>query len=119
MRTEAPIFVRLLHLLGAIRELAPFSEMSADEEQLLGDLIIRWHRTEAIRVSDMMRDETRTSGSTIYRRLIALRDKGIILLRTDSADRRVKFVEPTDKAHAYMQQLTVNLDTLIRGAHTE
>jgi len=119
MSDEGPLLVRLLHFLSAIRELAPFSTMSADEEQLLSELIMRWHRADAIRISDMMADDSRASGSTVYRRLIALRDKGLILLRTDETDKRVKFVEPTDKADAYMQHLSLNLDRLIKGARSE
>jgi hypothetical protein len=37
---------RLFHFLRAIHEITPFSEMSADEEGLLGHLIVRWHQNE-------------------------------------------------------------------------
>ena len=45
------------------------------------------------------------SQSTAYRRIIALSEKGFVDLRIDSADRRVKFVDPTEIAHRYMKEL--------------
>lgn len=95
MRMKYPAYIRLLNLMIALRELSPFAELTADEEQLLGDLIVRWDQGVDIRVSDIMNGGSRGSGSAIYRRLITLRDKRMIVLRTDSEDKRVKFIEPT------------------------
>ena len=107
--------VRLLNLLSAIRELAPFSQLTADEEQLLDQLVVRWERGEVVTVGDMMTGSERTSGSTIYRRLVALRDKGLIEFRVDASDRRVRFVEPTDQAQAYIRYLETGVAKLIGG----
>ena len=41
-----PLHIRLLNLLGAIRDLSPFDVMTAEEEELLRDLIVRWHTAE-------------------------------------------------------------------------
>ena len=46
-----PADIKLLNLLEAIRGLSPFDAMSADEECLLRNLIIRWHAGEDIPVS--------------------------------------------------------------------
>jgi hypothetical protein len=75
--------------LEGVRELAPFSQLTADEEQLLDQLVVRWERDEVVTVGDMMTGSERTSGSTIYSRLVALRDKGLIEFRIDASDRRV------------------------------
>ena len=105
MTVPAPLHVRLLNLLGAIRDLSPFHVLTAEEEQLLGSLIVRWHDHDNISVSHVMRDLASVSQTTIYRRLISLRDKGFVRLRTDAADKRVKFVEPTSLSDSYAAQI--------------
>lgn len=64
--------VRLLNMLSALRELTPFNSLTADEEVLLDELIVHWHRTDNLTISDVMVGTRRVSSSTNYRRLIAL-----------------------------------------------
>jgi len=116
--TDTSIFVRLLNLLDAIRGMSPFSDLSADEEQLLGQLVLRWQREEQFTVGDVMQSSDRASPSTIYRRLIALRDKGLADLCIDESDRRVKFIQPTPLAHEYVRNFSVHLDALIARERT-
>lgn len=92
-----------------------FSALSADEEQLLGELIAQWHDTCSLTVTQVMQSDTRTSQSTVYRRLVALRNKGLIHFRSDVSDKRVKFVEPTQEAKTYMLKLGLQLETLIKA----
>jgi DNA-binding MarR family transcriptional regulator len=115
MPSEAPIYVRLFHLLRAVREASAFSTLSADEEQLLGELIAQWHDTGSITVTEVMQSATRTSQSTVYRRLVALRNKGLISFRSDTDDKRLKFVEPTRKAKTYMLQLGSYLEAIVKA----
>ena len=110
MPRSLPADIKLLNLLEAIRGLSPFDAMSADEECLLRNLIIRWHAGEDISVSQVMNGMAGASGTTAYRRLIALRDKGLIELRVDQTDRRVKYVEPTALAKTYRQQVRKALE---------
>jgi len=115
MPSEAPIYVRLFHLLRAVREASAFSTLSADEEQLLGELIAQWHDIGPITVKEVTQGGARTSQSTVYRRLVGLRNKGLIHFRSDINDKRVKFVEPTREAKTYMRQLGSHLETLIKA----
>ena len=108
--------VRLLNLLSAMREIAPFSALTADEEQLLDELIIRWHQASAVSVSEVMYEVSRATSSTTYRRLVALRDKGLVAFRKDPQDKRLRFVEPTVEAQKYMTALGDGLSALINGA---
>ncbi|MEN9682675.1 MAG: hypothetical protein RLZZ427_426 [Pseudomonadota bacterium] len=116
MSPTQPTVTRLLNMLRALRELSSFSDLTADEEQLLFDLVLRWHRSDAITVSDVMLDAERTSASTIYRRLLGLKEKGMIAFRVDQRDKRVKFVEPTAKADDYVQRLSRSVDQLVEGS---
>lgn len=102
---NTPTHVRLFNLLGAIRAMAPFNTMTVEEDVLLQALFLRWHADGSLKVSDVMHAHDDVSETTTYRRLIALRDKGMVALTTDTADRRVKFVEPTKLAMEYALRL--------------
>lgn len=102
---EKPAYIRLLNLLSAIRELSPLQDLTAEEEKLLGQLTIRWHETDQLTVGEMMGDADLVSSSTVYRRLLCLRDKGFIDLPTDIKDKRVRLVLPATLAKKYMKQL--------------
>jgi len=113
MPNSAPTYIRLLNLLGAIRELAPFNTLSADEELMLDDLLVRWHRDKAVRMSDMLKTDTQSSRTTIHRRLVSLRDKGVIILGEDPQDKRAKFIIPGPKAETYLKLFREGVDELI------
>lgn len=105
MKADQPLHIRVLNLLGAIRDMSPFNSMTAEEDELIRDLIVRWHAQDEIAVSDIMRSLTGVSQTTAFRRVIALRDKGLISLRVDERDKRVKFVEPTALAKDYARRI--------------
>ena len=110
--------VHLLNLSSAIRDLSPLAELSVAEELLLDDLIIRWHDNVTLTVSDVMNDTRYPSPITAYRRLIALRDKGIVDLDVAFDDRRIKHVRPTKAALLYIEMLEEAVDQMISDALT-
>jgi len=107
-----PTHVRLLNLLSAIRDISPFNVMTAEEERLLGDLIVRWHSQKTISVSDIMHAYEGPSSSTIYRRLMALHKKGLVDLVVDKHDRRVNLVQPTALTGKYAKSISEGLKAL-------
>jgi hypothetical protein len=111
-RTPQPSYVRLLNMLNAIRQLAPFDTLNGEEGLLLDALIVQWHERDDIMVSEVMSNARFGSQPTAYRRIIALRDKGLVRLRTDSKDKRVKFVEPTQLARDYMASISEGISAL-------
>ena len=113
MPQDAPLLVKVLNLLNGIREFAPFDRLSAHEDELLRSLIVYWHSNGELTVSEIMKTFGSKSQSTTYRRVMALRDKGMINLRVDKSDRRVKFVEPTALAHDYVQHIDGALTSLL------
>ncbi len=117
-RPPPPSFVRLLDMLNAIRQLSPFDTLNADEGLLLDALIVKWHERDDIMVSEVMSDARFGSQPTTYRRIIALRDKGLVCLRTDSKDKRVKFVEPTQLARNYMASISDGITALWQSPQT-
>ena len=97
-----PAHVRLLNLLSAIRQMAPISALSAEEELVLRELVVAWHERGEIKVGDLMRGARNESATTAYRRVVGLEKKGLVTLRLDQKDRRVKYVEPTAHARHYV-----------------
>lgn len=95
----------MLNMLNAIRQLAPVNLLTADEGLMLDGLIVEWHARDDIMVSELMADPRYGTQATVYRRIIALRDKGLVQLRVDTKDKRVKFVEPSDAAREYMSSI--------------
>lgn len=114
MAKHLPPYVRLFNLLKAIRELPPFSALTGEEELLLEDLIVQWHEREVVRMSDLMSNPQYGPRSTIHRRLVALREKGVILVQADPDDKREKRVKPSDAAEAYIAHVRSGVDELIR-----
>lgn len=112
MASEPPSYVRFFRLLKAIREAVPFREMSADEERMLCDLILRWHEIDLLTVKKVISSSYSTSSSSAYRRLRSLQEKGLVDLRVDQEDKRIKYVEPTAKARQYVRQLESSLNDI-------
>lgn len=110
--TDDPIYVRLFNLLGAVRDISPFDVMTAEEDELLRSLLVRWHVNQTVSISDAMDAMSGVSTATAYRRVIKLRDKGLIHLRVDEDDKRVKLVEPTPTALQYAGHVHAALERL-------
>jgi len=117
-RPQPPSFVRLLNMLNAIRQMSPFDTLNGEEGLLLDALIVQWHERDNIMVSEVMGDPRFGSQPTDYRRIIALRNKGLVCLRTDSKDKRVKFVEPTQLARDYMASIGEGIAALGQSPRT-
>ena len=117
-RPPPPSFVRLLNMLNAIRQMSPFDTLNGEEGLMLDALIVKWHERDNITVSEVMADARFGSQPTAYRRIIALRDKGLVCLRIDSKDKRVKFVEPTQLARDYMASISEGISVLGQSART-
>jgi DNA-binding MarR family transcriptional regulator len=109
---QAPPHIKLLNLLAALRELSPFHAMSAEEDELLRSLLVCWHETANITVTDALSRVNGVSSATAYRRLLGLRTKGFVELRTSVGDKRVKFVDPTALSIDYANRVGLALEQL-------
>jgi DNA-binding MarR family transcriptional regulator len=112
--SSPPLYVRLFNLLKAIRELPPFNALTGEEELLLEDLIVQWHEHGVLKMSDLMSNAHYGPRSTVYRRLIALRDKGVILVENAPDDKRERYVKPSEAAQSYIAQVRSGVDDLIK-----
>jgi hypothetical protein len=112
MKTSSTL-ARLLNLMSAIRDLSPFELLNAEEELLLDDLIVRWYSSATLTVGEVINDPRYPSSTTAYRRLVALKDKGIIALDVALNDKRVRHIRPTKAALLYIRKLEDGLEQMI------
>lgn len=111
-------YLRFINLASAIRGLPTFPALDAVEEQVLNGLAVTWATGANITVLEAMRLSATTSATTIHRRLNTLRQKGLIELREDEADNRIKYVMPTQVAKEYFAKLGQCMDMATRAQPT-
>lgn len=98
-------YVRFLNLARAVRELPSFPDLDAVEEQLLNAFASAWNKGQYLRVLEAMEMFPDVSGSTVHRRLVSLRKKGMIALNVDEDNQRVKYIMPTPLSNRYFSKL--------------
>ncbi len=78
-----------------------------DEQRLLEIIAVRYAMNQPLSMMQALelRDELFLSPSAVSRKIDNLRDAELIRVVTDTADRRVKFIEPAEKALAHFEYL--------------
>ena len=94
-----------INLARAIRSLPGLPRLDPVEERLLNELAASWYAGLRVTVTDAAALLAEGSARTTYRRLHALRQKGMIDLRTDEDDQRLRYVVPTRLAIDYFDSL--------------
>lgn len=98
-------YLRFLNLVSAVRALPTFPNLDAVEERVLNGLAAIWATGATVTVLEAMRLTPDSSPSTVHRRLKQLQQKGLIRLRADASDSRVRVIEPTAAANAWFARL--------------
>lgn len=91
--------------MQAIRTLPTSPQIDPVEERLLNALAAVWHTGRRVTVLEAMAMALDVSPTTLHRRLKSLRAKGLLALKTDDTDSRIKYVVSTDKADQYFSAL--------------
>ena len=91
--------LKLLNLLVSLRQLPPLPELTGDEERLLFQLKALFDRQGALSVLDVYDLIGGKSGTTAYRQLMSLKEKGLVVIEVDEADKRRRYVHFTDLAN--------------------
>ena len=108
MKTDSNLsatYLRFLNLIQAIRALPTFPTIDPVEERLLNALAAVWHTGRKVTVLEAMAMALDVSPTTLHRRLKSLRAKGLLALKTDDVDSRVKYVVATDNTDQYFSVL--------------
>lgn len=99
------IYARFLNLAAAVRGLTEPSALDPAEDRMLQALTVAWSKGQPVTVLEAMALPHGLSQSTAHRRLTSLRKKGLLSLRGDERDARVRYVEATDKTQRILHQL--------------
>ncbi len=107
---QSPAHARFLNVITALRRMSPLRGLTADENLLLDELMVQWNSGREITVGSIMNGpKLGQAGSTIHRRLLSLKGKGLVAFRASPNDKRIKYVEPTKLAACYAQELELRL----------
>jgi hypothetical protein len=106
----ASTYLKFLNLVQAVRSSTSFPVMDPVEEKLLNFFATAWHAGKPLTVVEAMNNLPDLSSSTVHRRLVTLREKGMVELEIDPLDNRVKYIVGTDAANQYFAQLGKCLD---------
>lgn len=109
-------YLRFLNLVSAVRSLPAFPPLDAVEERVLNALAAVWAVSARVTVLEALRLAPEVSASTVHRRLKGLQRKGLIALRDDAGDSRVRIVEPTALATEWFGRLGQCLSQAARQA---
>lgn len=90
--------LKLINFMVSLRRLPPLSELSGDEERILFELYQLWEVNGALSVSDAYSLGGGKSASTAYRHMVSLKEKGLLEVAVDNADKRKRSVTFTKLA---------------------
>lgn len=90
--------LKLLNFMVALRRLPPLSELSGDEERILFALKAIWDKKGLLSVADAYVLGEGKSPTTAYRLLMGLKNKGLVDITVDHADKRKRRVTFTPRA---------------------
>jgi DNA-binding MarR family transcriptional regulator len=90
--------IKLINFIIALRRLPPLSTLSGDEERILFELKAIWDKNGSLSVSDAYDLGEGKSSTTAYRLLMGLKNKGLVYIKVDNADKRKRLVTFTPLA---------------------
>jgi len=97
--------MNLVNLLVALRRLPPLGTLTGDEERLLFELKALEDNEETLTVSHVYDLLEGKSGSTSYRNLTSLKEKGLVSISSDPNDGRKRFISFTPSADGVFSAL--------------
>lgn len=98
-------YLKFLNLVDALRAMPTFPKIDPIEERLLDLLAIAWSAGRQVTVLEAMRMSPDRSSATVHRLLKSMLKKGVIELRPDALDGRIKHVVPTTATNQYFAKL--------------
>ena len=96
---------KFISLSQTLRETDIFQDLDPVEERLLNVLSHFWKDRQKITILEAMRLPLTVSNTTVHRRLTSLRLKGLIELKVDHIDNRIKYILPSDLTKQYFDRL--------------
>ena len=96
-------YLRFLNLTKSIEALPAAPSLDLIEREVLSALVLRWNKNQPILIADAIYLKEIASQATLHGRL--KQKKGMVKIVPDSSDGRRKYIEPTQKACNYFDQM--------------
>jgi hypothetical protein len=107
-KTQSPFasaYLRFLQLAKVVQALPDGQEMDANESALLQSVVLRWYENQPMTVREAIGLAELGSPATLHKRITRLREKDMRSTLNQEADRRAKFLIPTQRTLDYFQHL--------------
>ncbi len=101
----AAAYFRFLQLAKAVESLPSGVELDANEAALLEAVVLRWHEGQPMTVREAISLAALGSPATLHKRISRLRHKQLLDNLCEPADRRAKFLVPTQRALDHFHHL--------------
>ena len=106
--------MRFLSILHALEGQENTPAMDLDAKKLLEVIAVRHEHKKPLTVTEAMALGSIASPATIHRKLDQLRDMGMVTTVFDGANRRTKYLIPTDAAHDYFESVGQAMTQAVR-----
>lgn len=98
-------YLRFISLVQDINNDSAYPALDPIEERILHSLASRWHKSNKVSVKECVGMLINIPPATASRRLKVLLNKGMIALKTDKDDGRIRYIVPTPLASRYFESL--------------
>ena len=98
-------YLRFLNLTKSIEALPAAPSLDLIEREVLSALALRWNKNQPILIADAISLKEIASQATLHGRLKQLKKNGMVKIVPDSSDGRRKYIEPTQQACNYFDQM--------------
>lgn len=114
--SASAVYMRFLRLVKALEGSGEAPPLDANESALLNALAERWHAGHPMTIMQAMALSDLGSPATLHRRIMRLRQLGMIDAVEDKSDTRIRHLVLTPSAVEYFEKLSKTLRSAVSTA---
>lgn len=114
--SASAVYMRFLRLVKALEGSGDAPQIDANESALLNALAERWHAGHPMTIMQAMALSDLGSPATLHRRIMRLRQLGMIDAVEDKSDTRIRHLVLTASAVDYFEKLSKSLRSAVSAA---
>lgn len=111
--SASAVYMRFLRLVKALEGSGEAPQLDANESALLNALAERWHAGQPMTIMQAMALSDLGSPATLHRRIMRLRQLGMIDAVEDKSDTRIRHLVLTASAVDYFEKLSKTLRSAV------
>lgn len=105
MSTMKDAYVRFLNFVNALKELPELPSLDQEEQAILNIVLLANVKRERLLVVELSLMVPETSQSTVLRRIKNLQSKGMLMIKKDNQDKRIRTIHLTPLAEKYFDKM--------------